>query len=353
MNNTRRTLALILLLCVLACGQVSALAGFGDFSGGSDYGSYDSGSSYDSYDSGYSSSYDDDDRGHSSGGSFSWGGGGGDSGGGGPSLSESMEGLKSSYAELNFGERVMFIVLLLAILLVVFGVPVWFIGKIIKIARGVSGRKKPQKPLPEGAARTTDLQPLRTLMAWDEAFSPAAMEARLSNLFVRMQHAWTARDMTSLRADFTDAQYAQYDRQLQAYRDARQTNHVDNIAVLGVELRGVKRSGEQDLLVADLRTRFTTCTVQDETGAVVRGSFEDEIFMVYEWTLVRPHGKKTQPATDGAAFNCPNCGAPMRINHSARCDYCHSVVSKADYDWVIANIKGLAQRTERGKGKRR
>ena len=205
--------------------------------------------------------------------------------------------------------------------------------------------KRQRGPLPEGAKPTKNLQPLSSLLSRDEHFSEDAIKQRLSNLYVQMQNAWSARDLTPLRGDFTDAQFEQYERQVQKYRDDRLIPRVERIAVLDVQIRGVKQSEQHDILIVNLRTRITTYTTKEDGQQIVWGSRNEEKFMEYEWTLVRPKGSKTLSTDKDQAFNCPNCSAPMRINQSAQCPYCHSVVSKAQYDWVIAGIKGLSQRT--------
>ena len=67
--------------------------------------------------------------------------------------------------------------------------------------------------------------------------------------------------------------------------------------------------------------------------------------MEYEWTLIRPQGQKTGEAAPMQSVHCPSCGAPLSINHSAKCPYCDSVVTLSEHDWVIYEIKGIAQRS--------
>ena len=67
--------------------------------------------------------------------------------------------------------------------------------------------------------------------------------------------------------------------------------------------------------------------------------------MEYEWTLVRTKGKKTGVDDEKKRKSCPYCGAPLDINRSAKCEYCDNIVSTNDYDWCLASIKGLSQRT--------
>ena len=45
-------------------------------------------------------------------------------------------------------------------------------------------------------------------------------------------------------------------------------------------------------------------------------------------------------------LHCPNCGAPLDVNHSAKCEYCGQVITVDDYDWVISQIKGISQVTK-------
>ena len=44
-------------------------------------------------------------------------------------------------------------------------------------------------------------------------------------------------------------------------------------------------------------------------------------------------------------WNCPNCGAPLSINHSSKCPYCDTVVTLEEHDWAICAIRGISQQT--------
>lgn len=286
----------VLLLALPGAG----IADFGDFSGGSDYGGSSGSSSWSSSDSWDSSS------------SGSW-----DSGGDGTNP-----------------VAIIFVILFIC-----------YVAFKIRPSIKKGGNRPAKSQRPAGAAPTTGLQPLSALYEWDPGFSAAHMQQRLGNLYVQMQNCWQARDLSPLRGDFTDAQYAQYDRQLQRYREVGQTNMVERIAVLEVDLVGVKQDAAEDILVANIRARITDYVVDDKTGAVVRGSKTAEKFMEYEYTLVRPRGKQTVPEDQDATLNCPNCGAPVNINRSAQCSYCGTIITRADYDWVVSGIRGLSQKT--------
>ena len=300
----------LVVILLLSLGSL-AVAGFGDFSGSSDFGSSsDSGSSWSS-DSGSSWSSSDDSLGGS--------------------LDDFFD-LAIIFLRMGTGGRIFTLALLVGLVL---------------FFRRRAKRREESEYKPQGASPAVGLSPVSTLLKDDPDFSQAALQARLSKLFMQMQTAWTKKDISALRGDFTDAQFAQYDGQLQKYRTDKQTNYVERVAVLEVSLQGTRRDETHDILVARLRTRFVTYTLDDETGKQVWGDRKAERFMVYEWTLIRPRGRKTAPEKEKEAFHCPNCAAPMNINQSARCPYCQAVVSKGDYDWVISGIKALSQTTGR------
>lgn len=205
----------------------------------------------------------------------------------------------------------------------------------------------------EGGEETdaSTLQPMAELKAKDENFSEAAMQEKISNLYVQMQEAWEGKDFEPMRPHMTDALYNQFARQLEELKRSDCTNFIDRIAVLSVELRGWREDEVNDAIVSIVKTRIVDYTVDDKTGEVVSGSKSDEKFMTYEWTLIRSKGMTTpEPAGEGSentvSIHCPSCGAPIAINQSAKCPYCDAVISARDYDWAISAIKGLAQRTE-------
>jgi len=287
----------MVLVVVMTFGVISAIADFGDFSGDSDYGGgSDSGSSWSSSDSYY-----------------------GDSSGSGGSITGGPAAL---------------------IFILVAG------GFVVVAVLGNKSRGGASRP---AGATAVDASMLRFMFDYaqrDPSFSEPALCERISNLYVQMQNCWTAKNMEPLRPYFTATSFAQFDRQLDSYRQNYRTNFVERISVLGVELRGWYEQENNDCIVANVRTRIVDYTVDDRSGNVISGSRTAEKFMTYEYILIRSSGFVTNVQDrDASTINCPNCAAPLNINQSAQCQFCGSVVTTKDYDWVISSIKGISQVT--------
>mgnify|MGYP004458475247 FL=1 len=55
---------------------------------------------------------------------------------------------------------------------------------------------------------------------------------------------------------------------------------------------------------------------------------------------MRKTGVKTKPGENTVnTTNCPNCGAPTKITSSGECEYCGSVITTGEYDWVLTGLE--------------
>lgn len=304
---TRRCLfALVLIALILAMTilPVVVLADAGDFSGGSDWGSSGgwSGSDWDSGGSDWGSDS----------GSFAGGlvlGSLGGAGGGG------------------------IIGLVIVVLVLV------FIVRSIKLSQARRGGAPVNVPT---APRSADIS---ALLAADPAFSQQAFLENVSNLYVRLQNAWQNKNLEPVRPLLSGALYAQFERQLQRYITSKETNYVEHIAVLSTDIVDYRQDQVNDILTVLVRTRITDYVRSDVTGKILRGSETGELFMTYEWTLIRTKGSKTESGAGIERDTCPSCGAPIDLNQSAKCAYCGSVITAADYGWVLNEIRGISQQS--------
>lgn len=302
-------IALVVLLAAcaaIAWADVGSFSGDSDWGGGSDWGSSDWGSS----DWG-SSDYD-----------YNWGSG------------TTSDYYSNSSGDNSDGGGFGWVIAAIVVVIVV-------------IATSRSKKNKSAKTsvtIPTVSA-PQNLKPMSEFTAIDPLFNESEFKEKLSNLYVRMQNQWTAKDFEPMRPYFTDAMYAQFARQLEQIKAAGQTNYVERISVLSVDCMGFAQDETNNSIVARITTRIVDYTVNDASGEVVSGSKTKEKFLTYDWTLIRAKDVMTQENADVESTSCPHCGAPLQINQSSLCPYCGSVVTINAADWVISSIKGISQRT--------
>ena len=302
----KRLLALLAaVLIVTTIFSVTGFADFGDYAGDSDWGWSDSGSDW-----GGSSdwSWDSSDD-------YYYSGSGGSSSGGGS----------------------IFATVIIVVIVIAVGIVFNSKGRSSGGSRRVDlGGQQPEKPL---------VNRIDELKKKDPNFSEAKFLDDAANLYVRMQNCWTDKNLEPVRPHLSAELYAKSDRQIQAYKNNHQTDHVERISVLDTRIVGCDADGVNDIITVQLTARIVDYVTDDNSGMIIRGSNSKELFMTYQWTFIRSLGKTTNAEGGVDSEHCPNCGAPIDLNRSAVCEYCGATITSGDYDWVVSNIRGISQRS--------
>lgn len=297
-----RNFLILLLVLALFTTAGSALADAGGYAGDSDFGGSDFGGS-----SGWGSDWD---SGSSYSGGYYVGGGGG---GGSPSF---------------------------VTVIVIIAIVIYIISRYGKNRhRSVPGGAPVSSPVMN---RPVDLS---KLYEKDPDFSPEAFLEMVSNMYVKLQNSWESKDWEPMRMLMTDALYSQFANQLEELKQNRQTNHVDRIAVLGTRITGYSQTDRNDVINVEVKSRIVDWVTDDTTGNIVRGSNTRELFMTYEYTLIRSLGVKTEVKEGETRSVCKACGAPILLNQSNRCEFCGTLMSSDEFNWVISAIRGISQRS--------
>ncbi len=315
----KKLFALLLAFLLVFSVSIVSFADFGDFAGDSDWGS----------DWGGSSDWGDSDWGDSDWGSSSdWG----DSQGGFIFIPSSGISSGSSSGGISLFE-ILIILAVIAIALFVFS-----------RKQAANSQSRPVQ-IPNNKPTAPMKNDIEALKAKDPAFSEEKFLADASNLYLQLQNCWTARDITPLQPRLTSALYAQSERQIEGYKQRRQTNHVDRPNIISKAIVGCTSDSVNDILTVRLTSRIVDYTTDDATGKVISGDQSRERFMTYDWTFIRSLDKKTDEGSTMDDTHCPNCGAPINLNQSAVCEYCGSVLESNRYDWVLSEIRGISQRS--------
>ena len=178
--------------------------------------------------------------------------------------------------------------------------------------------------------------------AIDELFNKEEFIAWSKTLFVKLQEAWMARDWSTIRFFETNELFEQHQRQLQGYIDNHQINMLERICVKSARLSEFKQIGDKDVLTVELSSKMIDYIVNDETMKIVIGDKTTERHSTYKLVFVRKSGVKTKPGMDTVnTTNCPNCGAPTKITSSGQCEYCGSIITTGEYNWVLSNLEKI------------
>ena len=224
------------------------------------------------------------------------------------------------------------VVILIVILII------YFASKNKGISSGTTSSYQPNNYTPTQSEAEIEQQ----VKATDELFNKEEFIAWAKDLFITLQTSWMGRDIETLRTFQTPELFEQSKRQLQGYIDRKQINMLERICVNSANLMSFEQSGDKDILAVKLNTRMIDYIIDENTKAVVKGDKDKNIYSTYKFTFIRKTGVKTKPGMKTVnTTNCPNCGAPTQITSAGKCNYCGSVITTGEYNWVLSSIEKL------------
>lgn len=195
---------------------------------------------------------------------------------------------------------------------------------------------------PDMAKRESSSDIANRIRQIDPMFSEENFLNWTKDVFVKLQNAWTKKDWTIIRPFESNQLFELHSAQLQEYIKTGRTNIVEKIAVQKADIIDFKQDGDKEIIKINLRATMIDYIIDDQTQNVLQGSKVDDQYMSYILTFMRKAGIKTQEGkSNKSTTNCPNCGAPTQITSAGQCEYCGSVITTGEHDWVLTELRGI------------
>jgi hypothetical protein len=173
----------------------------------------------------------------------------------------------------------------------------------------------------------------------DPNFSADAFIGWTREVFLKIQQAWSDRNWELIRPFESNELFNVHNGQLDEYIKNKKINKVEKINIKKVALHSYNVDGDKEVLTVYLDAIMRDY-VTDENGKVLESDPNKDWYMEYVMTFNRKVGVKTQAGlSNKSTTNCPNCGAPTVVTSSGKCDYCKSVITTGEHDWVLSDIR--------------
>jgi predicted lipid-binding transport protein (Tim44 family) len=216
----------------------------------------------------------------------------------------------------------------------------WFVTRVLVLEREDKGPLLTQTVPEEGTDRRTVYQPdfaaaRERFQAHNPDFTWPRFTERARHIFSELQAAWSDRQWERARPFVSDQMFQTQLYWITEYQRQHLRNVLKDERIERVEPVKVSMDAFYDALTLRIFAGMIDYTA-DEQGKVVCGSKNDRRNFSEYWTFIRRRGAK--PAGKGDA-NCPNCGAPLKVNMAGVCEYCQGKITRGDFDWVLSRIE--------------
>jgi hypothetical protein len=121
------------------------------------------------------------------------------------------------------------------------------------------------------------------------ALAPVGIDREAaSDLFFKVQGAWTKRDLSSVRNICHQEIRDVFDRDLAELVQNRQINRLENISIRRVDVTNSWEEGGDEFSTVRFTANLLDYTVHESTGQVLEGSDTTPIKFEEDWTFTRP-----------------------------------------------------------------
>lgn len=136
--------------------------------------------------------------------------------------------------------------------------------------------------------------------------------------------------------------FRQHEMQLQEYINLKRINRIERINIRQAYLHKYVRDSQYEYLTVYMSTRMVDYIIDEQTRKVLKGDPNTDCYLDYVLTFMRKTGVKTKDAASTAVSrSCPHCGAPMQVTSAGKCEYCGSIITTGEFDWVLAEMDAV------------
>lgn len=176
----------------------------------------------------------------------------------------------------------------------------------------------------------------------DPNFSADAFLTWTKEVFLKIQQAWSERNWKVIRPFESNELFATHNAQLNEYIKNHKINMIEKINISNAVLREFRQDGDKEVIIVELTAIMRDYVIDDRTRKVLESDPNRDWHMRYLMTFNRKSGVKTKAGNSNkSTTNCPNCGAPTEITSSGQCEYCDSVITTGEHDWVLSDIHSI------------
>lgn len=177
---------------------------------------------------------------------------------------------------------------------------------------------------------------LDALKQRDTKFTQEGFLQKANMAFIALQEAWSNQNLSSVNQFISDGIDERFSLQFEMQKAEGYRNKIENITVQNSKIVGVFSDSHFDTIHVEITAMIDDTDVDLKTGKRIRKNTSAP-FTEY-WSFLRKPGVQTLEGKGLVEGFCPNCGAPLELSDTGKCENCDSLLTSGEYGWVLAEI---------------
>ena len=175
---------------------------------------------------------------------------------------------------------------------------------------------------------------LENLISEDSEFSESKFKAKVDNIFIQLYTAVMRQDLQKVKHFLSDEVYEKYNKKIQNAQNNNQIQIYDELNVSDTDIINITETEDKFIIQVSLLTKDLDYIITKDTRKYVSGNRDVRTEKRVNLNFSKIKNAKQQESVR----KCPGCGANMDINKSGVCEYCGTVYTLKEYDWILDSI---------------
>lgn len=172
----------------------------------------------------------------------------------------------------------------------------------------------------------------------DPNFNTGRFIAWAKEVFMKLNVAWTQKDHNAIRPFEHEILYSLHTIMFQEFIDKKRTEVFENVSITEAYLYKYDVDSSYEHLTVLIDSECKNYTRSDLDGTIISGDFDNSVYETYLMTFMRKLGIETNiDLSNKSTSRCPNCGGPTNVTSFGKCEYCQTVITTGDHDWVMTH----------------
>lgn len=217
----------------------------------------------------------------------------------------------------------------------------WYVRSISLLSKEARGPLLTSDVEEEGTDLPSVVQPnfsevRREFEKNNPSFSWGEFQARARLIFDELQAAWSTMKWERARPHETDNLFQMHQYWIDAYNRQHLRNVLDQCRITALQPVKIKEDAFYVSITLRIGAQGYDYTIDDRENIVTGSNTVTRQWSEY-WTFIR--SRNARPKAASAELNCPNCGAPLKVNNAGVCEFCGGKITSGEFDWVLSRIE--------------
>ena len=161
------------------------------------------------------------------------------------------------------------------------------------------------------------------------------LKGTFSNIFIKLLLGIQLCDLEDVKHFLSDELYDKYSKICEEHKQKNEAQMYDEMNVKSIDY-SLSEDEEYDIANVHIISRYMDYILDLNSGKKKKGIDDHRVEIEHDLVFKKKKGKER-----ASVVKCEGCGANLDANNTGKCEYCGTIHSAINYEYVLFSITNL------------